>query len=139
LVALTVAAEESARELTEPMPMKPELLFSYGTLQLEQVQLANFGRRLTGTKDVLPGFASVLIEISDEATVRLSGRSHHAIARYTGLDSDTIPGMVFELTPDELLAADKYEVAEYIRAPVVLESGKRAWAYVDAQVPTPDV
>ena len=139
MVALTVGAEESARELTEPMPMKPELLFSYGTLQLEQVQLANFGRRLTGTKDVLPGFASVLIEISDEATVRLSGRSHHAIARYTGLDSDTIPGMVFELTRDELLAADKYEVAEYIRAPVVLESGKRAWAYVDAQVPTPDV
>ena len=121
------------------MPLKPELLFSYGTLQLEQVQLANFGRRLTGAKDALPGFASVLIEISDEATVRLSGKSHHAIARYTGLESDTIPGMVFELTPDELLAADKYEVAEYIRAPVVLESGKRAWAYVDAQIPTPDV
>lgn len=119
--------------------MKTELLFSYGTLQLESVQIANFRRRLTGTKDVLPGFESALIEISDEATVRLSGKSHHAIARYTGRSSDSIAGTVFELTPDELIAADRYEVAAYIRAAVVLKSGKRAWAYVDAQVPTPDV
>ena len=119
--------------------MTIELLFSYGTLQLEPVQIANFGRRLTGTKDALPNFASVLIEISDEATVRLSGKSQHAIARYTGRPSDSITGTVFELTQDELLAADRYEVAEYIRAAVVLQSGKRAWAYVDAQVPTPDV
>jgi hypothetical protein len=119
--------------------MTTELLFSYGTLQLEAVQIANFGRRLTGSADTLPGFEAALIEISDEATVRLSGKSHHTIARYTGRAHDAIPGTVFELTREELLAADKYEVAEYIRAPVVLESGKRAWAYVDAQVPTPDM
>jgi hypothetical protein len=117
----------------------PELLFSYGTLQLEAVQVANFGRHLTGTKDALPRFEAALIEISDEATVRLSGKSHHAIARYTGRSTDSIAGTVFEVTADELLAADRYEVAEYIRAAVVLESGKRAWAYVDAQVPTPDL
>jgi hypothetical protein len=119
--------------------MMTELLFSYGTLQLEPVQIANFGRRLTGTKDALAGFEAALIEISDEATVRLSGKSHHAIARYTGRSTDSIAGTVFEVTADELLAADRYEVAEYIRAAVVLESGKRAWAYVDAQVPTPDL
>ena len=119
--------------------MTTELLFSYGTLQLEPVQIANFGRRLTGTKDVLPGFEAALIEISDEATVRLSGKSHHTIARYTGRSTDSIAGTVFELTPDELIAADRYEVAEYIRAAVVLQSGRRAWAYVDAQVPTPDL
>ena len=119
--------------------MTTELLFSYGTLQLEPVQLANFGRRLTGTKDALPGFEPALIEISDEATVRLSGKSRHTIARYTGRATDSIAGTAFEVTADELLAADKYEVAEYIRVAVVLESGRRVWAYVDAQVPTPDL
>lgn len=30
-----------------------ELLFSYGTLQLEKVQLESFGRVLKGTKDAM--------------------------------------------------------------------------------------
>lgn len=119
--------------------MTIELLFSYGTLQLEAVQMANFGRHLTGTSDALPEFEAALVEIADEATVRLSGTSQHTIARYTGRASDSVAGTVFEVTTDELLAADRYEVAEYIRAAVVLESGRRAWAYVDAQVPTPDL
>ena len=33
-----------------------ELLFSYGTLQQENVQLANFGRRLTGVSDTLVNY-----------------------------------------------------------------------------------
>ena len=39
------------------MPGKPttELLFSYGTLQIEAVQLSTFGRKLVGTADELPG------------------------------------------------------------------------------------
>ena len=57
-------------------PEATELLFSYGTLQLESVQLSTFGRALTGTADALP---------------------------------------------------------EYRRVAVVLRSGARAWAYVDAQ------
>ena len=32
-------------------------LFSYGTLQQENVQLATFGRRLEGRPDRLPGYA----------------------------------------------------------------------------------
>jgi len=31
------------------------LLFSYGTLQEERVQLSTFGRRLSGEPDALPG------------------------------------------------------------------------------------
>jgi hypothetical protein len=134
-----VSWHNSSEKATLQIPMKTELLFSYGTLQLEPVQIANFGRRLTGTKDTLPGFEAALIEISDAATVRLSGKSHHTIARYTGRPTDTIEGTVFELTTDELLAADRYEVAEYIRAAVVLQWGRQAWAYVDAQVPTPEL
>lgn len=33
-----------------------ELLFSYGTLQQKAVQLATFGRELSGTKEVLVGY-----------------------------------------------------------------------------------
>src|SRR5262252_5902517 len=89
---------------------KTEFLFSYGTLQLEAVQLATFGRRLSGERDVLPGFAETTVEIEDEATVTLSGKKHHSIVRFTGRASDTIAGTVFALTPEEIQNADKYEV-----------------------------
>jgi hypothetical protein len=41
-----------------------QLLFSYGTLQLESVQVATFGRRLAGTEDGLPGFEESLVKIA---------------------------------------------------------------------------
>jgi len=110
-----------------------ERLFSYGTLQLEAVQIATFGHLLTGTPDALPRFAETLVKIDDEATVSLSGKTHHAMATFTGHDGDSIAGTVFAITPEELLSADKYEVAEYKRVAVVLRSGTRAWVYVDAR------
>src|SRR4029077_20668377 len=39
--------------LVTVMPARAELLFAYGTLQLEAVQMATFGRRLTGRGDAL--------------------------------------------------------------------------------------
>ena len=113
--------------------MPTEFLFSYGTLQLEAVQMATFGRQLTGTRDVLPGFEEALLEIDDRTTVLLSGKSSHAIARYTGHPSDQVFGTVYSVTAEEIQKADKYEVAEYRRVAVVLQSGIRAWVYVDAR------
>ena len=113
--------------------MPTELLFSYGTLQLEAVQMATFGRQLTGTRDVLPGFEAALLEIDDQATISLSGKTHHAIARFTGHPSDSVSGTVFAVTPEEIQSADRYEVAAYKRVSVLLRSGVRAWAYVDAR------
>jgi hypothetical protein len=113
--------------------MPTELLFSYGTLQLQAVQMATFGRLLTGTRDVLPGFEEVIVEIDDETTVSLSGKTHHPIARFTGRATDTISGTVFAVTPEEIQRADEYEVEPYRRVAVVLQSGKRAWVYVDAE------
>ena len=110
-----------------------ELLFSYGTLQLEAVQMATFGRLLTGTLDALPGFEAALLEIDDQATVSLSGKTHHAIAKFTGRPSDSISGTMFAVTPEEIQSADKYEVPAYKRVAVLLRSGVRAWAYVDAR------
>jgi hypothetical protein len=113
--------------------MVTEFLFSYGTLQLEAVQMATFGRLLTGTRDVLPGFEEASVEIDDPTTVSLSGKTHHSIARFTGRDSDTISGTVFEVSPDEIRRADEYEVKEYRRVAAILRSGIRAWVYVDAR------
>jgi hypothetical protein len=110
-----------------------ELLFSYGTLQLEAVQVATFGRQLAGTGDALRGFALVSLKIEDQTVIAVSGKTHHTMATFTGRDSDGVSGMLFTVTPNELQNADKYEVAAVQRVSVVLESGARAWAYVDAR------
>ena len=44
------------------------LLFSYGTLRDEKVQLALFGRTLVGRKDQLLGFEQALIRVQDPAS-----------------------------------------------------------------------
>ena len=109
-----------------------EFLFAYGTLQLESVQLATFRRRLTGTRDALRGFELAALQIDDPAVVAISGKAQHTMARFSGRESDVIPGTVFAVTPREIQHADRYEVAAVKRVAVVLESGVRAWAYVDA-------
>jgi hypothetical protein len=104
------------------------LLFSYGTLQDRAVQLANFGRLLLGRPDSLPGYILLPITIDDPTVVALSGKSQHMIAKRTDA-GEQVAGMVFEITAQELAAADRYEVAEYTRVEVTLESGVRAWVY----------
>ena len=37
------------------------LLFSYGTLQQDDVQRATFGRLLTGQRDTLPGYLQEIV------------------------------------------------------------------------------
>jgi Gamma-glutamyl cyclotransferase, AIG2-like len=115
-------------------PAASELLFSYGTLQLESVQLSTFGRTLAGTPDELPGFAQSMMRIDDPEVVATSGKT---FATFTGRNADGIPGTVFEVTAEELQNADKYEVAAYKRVAVVLCSGARAWVYVDARYAPP--
>ncbi len=106
------------------------LLFSYGTLQHRTVQLATFGRELEGSSDALPGYATTLLEIRDPAVVEKSGKTHHSIAERSDDLAEELPGMVFRITPDELMAADRYEVSDYTRVQVTLKSGLKAWAYV---------
>ena len=106
------------------------LLFSYGTLRDPAVQKANFGRTLDGRDDSIVGYRLDVLEISDAEVVALSGESHHPILVATGTPEDTVDGSVFELTDDELLRADDYEVDDYQRREVPLTSGGTAWAYV---------
>jgi gamma-glutamylcyclotransferase (GGCT)/AIG2-like uncharacterized protein YtfP len=109
------------------------LLFSYGTLQQEEVQLSTFGRRLQGHKDQLVAFEQSLVRIDDAAVVAKSGKTHHPIVRFTGDTANRVDGTVFEITDIELRNADEYEVSAYKRVSASLASGVNAWVYVDAR------
>lgn len=111
---------------TEALPA----LFSYGTLQQRDVQLANYGRELEGSADVLVGYQLAPLAISDPRVLTLSGKAVHEIARASGDPADRIAGMLFELSDAELAASDAYEVADYSRVEAALESGRSAWVYV---------
>jgi hypothetical protein len=107
-----------------------DTLFSYGTLQLRDVQLANYGRELEGEPDALVGYCIVDLVVADPNIVSLSGTAVHPIARHTGDPADRVEGMRFDLSEAELAATDDYEVEPYRRVEVTLESGRTAWAYV---------
>jgi hypothetical protein len=109
------------------------LLFSYGTLQQADVQLATFGRLLVGTADELLGFSLAMLKIDDAEVVRLSGKTHHPILKQTGKDAERVAGTVFEISEAELLRADTYEVSDYKRVAALLASGRTAWVYVEAK------
>jgi gamma-glutamylcyclotransferase (GGCT)/AIG2-like uncharacterized protein YtfP len=108
------------------------LLFSYGTLQLEAVQLSTFGRLLQGAPDELVGFAQSAIAIHDAHVVAVSGKSEHVIVSSNGRTDSRVAGTVFEVTEGELAKADEYEVADYKRIATRLASGRNAWVYVSA-------
>lgn len=108
------------------------LLFSYGTLQQDDVQLASFGRLLEGQDDAMPGYRQSLIEITDPEVVRTSGKRFHPIVEPSDNPDDQVKGRMFRITDAELKAADQYEVADYKRILVRLRSGNSAWVYVRA-------
>ncbi len=110
-----------------------EYLFSYGTLQQADVQLATFGRLLDSRPDQLPGYRLALLAIADAQVVATSGKTHHPIASRSGEPADCVPGAVLAVSAEELRQADGYEVAAYRRERVTLASGTQAWAYVDAR------
>ena len=108
------------------------LLFSYGTLQQPEVQLANYGRELDGEPDALLGYRLEPVVIDDPNVVEVSGKAVHAIARATGNVTDRVAGTVFELSEAELRSTDAYETRAYSRIEVSLELGRSAFAYVAA-------
>ncbi len=107
------------------------LLFSYGTLQQEDVQLSTFGRRLDGQRDELPSFEPSLVPIDDPQVVITTGKTHHANVTFNGNEGSRVAGMVFDVTDAELAGVDAYEIAFlYKRVAAMLASGKQAWLYV---------
>jgi len=108
-----------------------ESLFTYGTLQLQEVQLATFGRKLEGRRDALVGYRLVRIKIRDDHFVAKSGTADHRNLQFTGNESDLVPGVVFAVTIEELEQSDAYEPEGYERVRVQLASGAAAWVYLN--------
>ena len=81
-----------------------ESLFSYGTLQDEEVQLSTFGRTLVGERDALSAY-----------TQRTFGP--YLNIEFTGETADSVEGTRFKVTSAELEEADIYEataIAEHM-------------------------
>src|SRR5690606_34137159 len=68
------------------------LLFSYGTLQLESVQLASFGRRLDGSPDAIRGYVQTMLEITDPEVLATSGERFHPIVSPSDNLDDAVQG-----------------------------------------------
>lgn len=101
-------------------------LFSYGAFTQPSVHREVYGRRLVGQLDALPGYRLQLIDAADE---RL-GVDRQPAAVPTGDADDVVAGLVFEVTPLELAAADDINSADFDRVRVTLASGRSAWAFV---------
>jgi gamma-glutamylcyclotransferase (GGCT)/AIG2-like uncharacterized protein YtfP len=107
------------------------LLFSYGTLQQEDVQLSTFGRRLSGQRDELVRYEPSSVRIDDPHVVATLGKTHHANVTFNGNADSRVPGMVFEISDAELAGVDQFEAAFlYTRVAAMLASGRHAWVYV---------
>ncbi|MCS3532268.1 gamma-glutamylcyclotransferase family protein [Chryseobacterium sp. JUb7] len=105
-------------------------LFSYGTLQKEQVQIETFGRILKGEKDILTAYKLEMLEIKDPEVLRKSNQNYHPILVFSGNIEDEVEGVLFEVTDKEILQADEYEVDDYKRIEIVFKSGKKGFIYV---------
>jgi gamma-glutamylcyclotransferase (GGCT)/AIG2-like uncharacterized protein YtfP len=106
------------------------LLFSYGTLQQQDVQLSTFGRLLEGVADELPGYEVSSVQIDDPEVVATTAMTHYANVLFNGRNESRVSGTVFEVTDGELAAADDYEApAGYERIAVRLASGKQVSVY----------
>jgi hypothetical protein len=85
------------------------LIFSYGTLQQDDVQMSAFGRLLDGQPDELVGFERSLVEIEDPKERAALNRTHYDNAVFNGEAASRVSGTVFEVTDPELAKADEYE------------------------------
>lgn len=106
-----------------------EKLFSYGTLCFPEVQKSLFGRTLRGSKDELVGYRVEKLRIKDQSVIEKSGAEWHPILIFVGLPSAIVQGMVFEVSEEELIQADAYEVDDYSRKKGQTKSGTEVWIY----------
>lgn len=101
-----------------------EKLFAYGNLKEEDIQETVFGRLLQGVPETLVGYIVKEIKIEEEY-----GIESYPIIEATENKADTISGIVYEVTLQELQLADRYEGKHYNRMQVQLQSNQTAWAF----------
>ncbi|MCC4906688.1 gamma-glutamylcyclotransferase family protein [Microbacterium sp. cx-59] len=107
-----------------------QLLFAYGTLLRPTTQLDVFGRLVHADDDILPGYALRYCDGEDPRAADPTAHTVLPLLRPTGSELDKVPGQLLHLSPDELDAADEFQVPLYRRARVTVASGRRAWLYL---------
>jgi gamma-glutamylcyclotransferase (GGCT)/AIG2-like uncharacterized protein YtfP len=106
-------------------------LFSYGDLQQEKVQVSTLGRRLQGKRDELVGWEECQVAIENPEVAATLGKTHHRNLRCNGIETNRVPGMVFEVTDAELARIDEFEARfAYRRVLGKLTTGGDAWVFV---------
>jgi gamma-glutamylcyclotransferase (GGCT)/AIG2-like uncharacterized protein YtfP len=110
------------------------LIFSYGSLQEEAVQISIYGRALRGDPDELLDCVCTKIEVPKWHKAAAKGVTHYVNVSFMPGSRSRIPGTVLEITDSELAASDSYERdAEYIRVMTTLASGRSAWVYLSGR------
>lgn len=99
-----------------------EILFAYGSLKSDKVQRRLLGREIEGTPDVLPNYR--------RTTFTVESRSYYVAVPSKG---DSLEGIVFNVSEEEIAVLDSYESIEYKRVRKKLASGIEAWVYVKAE------
>ncbi|MEO0570736.1 MAG: gamma-glutamylcyclotransferase family protein [Bacteroidota bacterium] len=98
-----------------------QYLFSYGTLQNEDIQRMVLGRTLKGKSGILLGY-------------RISQKKVHGkypLIEPSPIKTDNVRGKLFRVSNFELHELDHYETYAYMRIEVELKSGTKAWVYVE--------
>ncbi|MGH1386594.1 AAA family ATPase [Kordia sp.] len=129
IVTHSIKKEIIATEKNKALKKK-HYLFSYGTLQLEKVQQETYNRILSGTEDSLANYTLESLEITNTEVLAKSDQKLHPIAVKTLNPNDRIDGFIFEITEQELVDTDAYEVEDYKRVLETFTSGRKAWIYV---------
>lgn len=99
-------------------------LFIYGTLQLPEVQQKIIGRKVDTAPDSLHGY--------HRGTVSIHGRVYPIAEPAAG---EKIKGSIIKVSEVELHKIDEYETKTYKRIGVNLESGTKAWVYIQNSRP----
>ncbi len=74
---------------------------------------------------------ALTLTITDPDVITTSGPDRHPILR-KGAPDESVSGAYLTITDADLVAADDYEVDDYVRTEVILTSGITAWVYVAA-------
>ena len=107
--------------------MDEHYLFSYGTLQDEEIQMELYGTVLLGIEDAIKGFVLKSITLTDQ----FGNKKDYLIGDYSGRKDDIVKGIVYSISEGQLALTDFYEGPSYKRISVVSENGRECWLYVE--------
>ena len=110
--------------------MPDTLLFACGTLTLEKVHVALFGRVLPFEEDALPGYATRTVLLEDQEILSTTGTATHLAMVPSDEPGAAVRGRAMRIAEAELAIMDPHQSEHHRRTRVTLASGREAWAYL---------